>query len=54
MKNHSLSNLVNYVIDALVIGECKHGSKNRQTITKNFINFVKDTEIDIDFLKNNN
>jgi hypothetical protein len=42
----TLGNLVQYGIDALVIGECKAGSQNRKRITREFKTFVENQEVD--------
>ena len=50
-----VTNLLSYAIEALTIDETKfRGSIQRIKITKQFKDFVKQTEIDIDFLKKNN
>ena len=50
-----VTNLLSYAIEALTIDETKFkGSIPRIKITKQFKDFVKQTEIDIDFLKKNN
>lgn len=50
-----VTNLLSYAIEALTIDETKfQGSRQRIKITKQFKDFVKQTEIDIDFLEKNN
>jgi hypothetical protein len=50
-----VTNLLSYAIEALTIDETKFkGSIPRIKITKQFKDFVKQTEIDIDFLEKNN
>jgi hypothetical protein len=49
------SNLFKYGLNALVNNEInKSGSKNRQLITKEFQDFVKETEVNISFIEKNN
>jgi|GEM_PF-6792413 len=54
LKSPVLTNLIKYGIDALLIGECKSGSKPRKQITLEFREFVTKTEIDFQFLERNN
>ena len=51
----NLKNLLSYSVDALTKDRNEwNGSKNRLRITQEFLNFVKQTEIDIDYLEKNN
>lgn len=50
-----LKNLLSYAVDALTKNRTEwNGSQNRIRITQEFLNFVKYTEIDIDYLEKNN
>lgn len=50
-----LKNLLSYSVDALTKEKSEwNGSKNRLRITQEFLDFVKRTEIDIDYLERNN
>lgn len=50
-----LKNLLTYSIDALTKDKTEwKGSKNRIRITQEFLDFVKQTEIDINYLEKNN
>ena len=50
-----LKNLLSYSVDALTKKKAEwNGSMNRVRITKEFLDFVKQTEIDIDYLERNN
>ena len=50
-----LKNLLSYSVDALTKDRTEwNGSKNRLRITQEFLDFVKQTEIDIDYLEKNN
>jgi hypothetical protein len=49
-----LHNLVQYGMDALVKNGISKRSKPGQKITLEFLDFVKKSEIDIDYLENNN
>ena len=50
-----LKNLLSYSVDALTKDKNEwNGSKNRIRITQEFSDFVKQTEIDIDYLEINN
>lgn len=50
-----LKNLLSYSVDALTKDKTEwNGSKNRIRITQEFLDFVKQTEIDIDYLEKNN
>ena len=49
-----LHNLVQYGIDALMKNGVSNRSKPGQKITVEFLEFVKKSEIDIDYLENNN
>lgn len=50
-----LKNLLSYAVDALTKNRTEwNGSQNRIRITQEFLNFVKHTEIDIDYLEKNN
>lgn len=50
-----LKNLLSYSVDALTKDKTEwNGSKNRIRITQEFLDFVKQTEINIDYLEKNN
>ena len=50
-----LKNLLSYAVDALTKNRTEwDGSKNRIRITQDFLDFVKQTEINIDYLEKNN
>ena len=50
-----LKNLLSYAVDALTKNRTEwYGSKNRIRITQDFLDFVKQTEINIDYLEKNN
>lgn len=50
-----LKNLLSYAVDALTKNRTEwNGSQNRLRITQEFLDFVKRTEIDIDYLEKNN
>ena len=50
-----LKNLLSYSVDALTKDKNEwNGSKNRLRITQEFLDFVKHTEIDFDYLERNN
>tara|TARA_B110000114_G_scaffold157737_1_gene172501 strand:- start:326 stop:703 length:378 start_codon:yes stop_codon:yes gene_type:complete len=50
-----LKNLLDYSLNALTIDKTKwKGSIERNRITQEFLDFVKHTEIDIDYLERNN
>lgn len=50
-----LKNLLSYSLEALTKDETEwNGSKNRIRILQEFLNFVKQTEINIDYLEKNN
>lgn len=50
-----LKNLLSYAVDALTKNRTEwNGSQNRLRITQEFLDFVKHTEIDIDYLEKNN
>ena len=50
-----LKNLLSYAVDALTKNRTEwNGSQNRIRITQEFLNFIKHTEIDIDYLEKNN
>ena len=50
-----LKNLLSYTVDALTKSKTEwNGSRNRIRITQEFLDFVKKTEIDIDYLERNN
>lgn len=50
-----LKNLLSYAVDALTKDKTEwNGSKNRLRITQEFLDFVKQTEIDIDYFERNN
>ena len=50
-----LKNLLSYSVDALTKKKAEwNGSMNRVRITKEFLDFVKQTEIDIDYLERYN
>lgn len=50
-----LKNLLSYAVDALTKNRTEwNGSQNRIRITQEFLDFVKRTEIDIDYLEKNN
>jgi hypothetical protein len=50
-----LLNLLSYAVDALTKNRTEwNGSQNRIRITKEFLDYVKHTEIDIDYLEKNN
>jgi len=50
-----LKNLLSYSVDALTKNKTEwNGSRNRIRITQEFLDFVKNTEIDIDYLERNN
>ena len=50
-----LKNLLSYATDALTKNRTEwNGSQNRLRITQEFLDFVKKTEIDIDYLEKNN
>lgn len=50
-----LKNLLSYAVDALTKNKTEwNGSQNRLRITQEFLDFVKHTEIDIDYLEKNN
>jgi len=50
-----LKNLLSYSVDALTKNKSEwNGSRNRLRITQEFLDFVKQTEIDIDYLERNN
>tara|TARA_R110000751_G_scaffold7964_1_gene32316 strand:- start:1427 stop:1801 length:375 start_codon:yes stop_codon:yes gene_type:complete len=51
----TLTNLLAYAFDALTVQESEwQGSASRIKITKEFKDFVKQTEIDFDYLETNN
>ena len=51
----ALKNLLAYSVSALTEDKSEwKGSKSRIRITQEFLNFVKQTEIDIDYLEKNN
>lgn len=50
-----LKNLLSYAVDALTKNRTEwNGSQNRLRITQEFLDFVKHTEIDIDYLEKYN
>lgn len=50
-----LKNLLSYAVDALTKDRTEwNGSQNRLRIAQEFLDFVKRTEIDIDYLEKNN
>ena len=50
-----LKNLLSYAVDALTKDKNEwNGSQNRIKITQAFLDFVKQTEINIDYLEKNN
>lgn len=50
-----LKNLLSYSVDALTKKRTEwNGSQNRIRITQEFLDYVKKTEIDIDYLERNN
>jgi hypothetical protein len=50
-----LKNLLSYAVDALTKNRTEwNGSQNRIRITQEFLDFVKQTEINIDYLEKNN
>jgi len=50
-----LTNLLRYATDSLIVDKSKwNGSQSRIKINQNFKNFVKQTEVDINFLERNN
>ena len=51
----TVSNLINYGLDALTKDEVNwNGSQSRLKKTKEFLEYVKRTEVDYDFLEKNN
>ena len=50
-----LKNLLSYAVDALTKDKIEwNGSQNRIRITQEFLDFVKQTEVNIDYLEKNN
>ncbi len=50
-----LKNLLSYAVDALTKNRTEwNGSQNRIRITQEFLDFIKQTEINIDYLEKNN